>query len=197
MKWIIIWVPQASIFGALLSNAFICDMFYFLADFGIANYADNSDNSPYNLDKNIEFVVHNLTLIWVGSNFTPAVSFHLITQKQWKGLPWNFAAFSNISLKTSVPNLVPITCPSLQILGKTQAGVFPISRFFGQSHIKVNCYNTRTSDDIEMKLGQVTKFTTNLKQSVSRIPDAYSVKLTFSLTVTFYLTKLKTELKNL
>ena len=82
MKWIIIWVPQASILGPLLSNVFICDMFYFLVDFGIANYADDSDNSPYNLDKNIEFVVHNLTLFWVGSNFIPAIGFHLITQKQ-------------------------------------------------------------------------------------------------------------------
>ena len=36
----------------------------------------------------------------------------------------------------------------------------------------------------------------NLEQSRSRIPDELSVKLTFSLTVTFFLQKLKTELKN-
>ena len=33
-------------------------MFYFLKDFDIANYADNS--APFNVDKNIEFVVNNL-----------------------------------------------------------------------------------------------------------------------------------------
>ena len=51
-------------------------------------------------------------------------------------------------------NLVFITRPSLQILGKTQMGVFPIS---DQSLIKENCHNSRTSDEIDMKLGPVTK----------------------------------------
>ena len=41
----------------------------------------------------------------------------------------NFAACSKISLETSMPNLVSLTCPSLQILGKTQTGVSPISVF--------------------------------------------------------------------
>ena len=38
------------------------------------------------------------------------------------------------------------------------------------------------------------QFMANLKQSGSRIPNAKSVKLTFSLTVSFYLTK--TEKQN-
>ena len=46
-----------------------------------------------------------------------------------------------------MPNLVSITRPSLQILGKTPTGVFPISGF----------HNSRTSDDIDMKLGTVPK----------------------------------------
>ena len=45
------------------------------------------------------------------------------------GVGVGVAAFSNILLETSVPNLVSITYPSLQILGKTQTGVFLISRF--------------------------------------------------------------------
>ena len=40
------------------------------------------------------------------------------------GFPWYFAAFSNILLETFVTNLVSLTRPSLQILGKTQTGVF-------------------------------------------------------------------------
>ena len=41
------------------------------------------------------------------------------------------------------------------------------------------------------------QFTANLEQSGSRIPDTYSVKLIFSLIVTFNLAKTKTELRNL
>ena len=33
-------------------------MFYFLKDFDIANYAD--DSTPFNVDKNIEFAANNL-----------------------------------------------------------------------------------------------------------------------------------------
>ena len=59
-------------------------------------------------------------------------------------------------------------------------------RIFGQSLIKENLHNSRTSDDIDMKLGPVTtldkrnktmslpflQFMANLEQSGSRIPDA-------------------------
>ena len=52
-------------------------------------------------------------------------------------------------------NLVFFTRPSLQILGK----IWSISDFqiSGQSFIKRNCHNSRTSDYIDMKLGPVTK----------------------------------------
>ena len=114
-----------------------------------------------------------------------------------------------------MPNLVSLNCTSLQEFGKNQTGVFPISQFL---------VNHFSSDDIEIKLGSVTKldkrnrktlkkftmtpcqktitslsffqFMVNLEQSGSRIPDAQSVKLTFSLTVTFYLIKTENRTKN-
>ena len=70
---ILFGVPQGSILGPLLFNVFICDMFYFLEDFDIANYAD--DSTPYNADKNIEFVVNNLEqsssilFKWLSNNY--------------------------------------------------------------------------------------------------------------------------------
>ena len=58
-----------------------------------------------------------------------------------------------------MPNLISIACPSLQILGKTQTGVFSISGFLVNplSLIKENCHNSRTSDHIDIKPGPVTK----------------------------------------
>ena len=66
-------VPQGSISQPLLFNVFICDMFYFLENFDIANYAD--DSTPYNADKNIEFVANNLEQLssilfkWLNDNY--------------------------------------------------------------------------------------------------------------------------------
>ena len=120
-------------------------------------------------------------------------------------------------------NLVFLIGPSLQILDKTQTGVFPIFGFLVIPFINENCHNSTTSDDIDMKFGPVTKFDkrnmatskkltinlyrqilmslsffqlmANLEQSEKWIPDAWSVKLTFSIKVTFYLTKTENRTK--
>ena len=80
-------------------------------------------------------------------------------------------------------------------------------RISGQSFINKNCRNSRTSHDIDMKLGPVTKvdkrimatskmsdddvtsincdvivffpLKANLQPSASRVPDAWSIKFTF------------------
>ena len=93
----------------------------------------------------------------------------------------------------------------------------------GKSLIKRNCQNSRTSDDIDIKLASVTKLdkrketksekfdddfmseivtslsffqlTANLEKSGGRILDAYPVKLIFSLIVTFYLSKTESRIK--
>ena len=108
-------------------------------------------------------------------------------------------------------------------IGQNSDGDISDFRISGQSLTKENCCNSRTSDDMDMKLGPLTKldkknkttpknvtmtlcrqivpqlpffpFLANLEQCGSRIPDTLSVKLIFSLIVTFYLTKYETELK--
>ena len=116
-----------------------------------------------------------------------------------------------------MPDLISITCPSLQIFGKTQTGTSNF-RISGQFLIKENCHNFRTSDDIHMKLRPVTKidkrnkttpkkklamtscqkivtplsffgFMANLEQSGGLITDTKSAKVTFPLIVTFCLGK--------
>ena len=102
-----------------------------------------------------------------------------------------------------------------------------ISNFWisDQSLLKKNCKNSRASDDIDMKLGPVTKLEKRKKTTSKKfdnnvmsancdniiifpiygqfgaiqswIPVAWSVKLIFPLTVTIILQKLKTKLKNL
>ena len=58
-----------------------------------------------------------------------------------------------------MPNLVSLTHPSIQILRKTQNSDGGISnvQISGQFLIIENCHNSETSDDIDMKLGPVSK----------------------------------------
>ena len=72
-----------------------------------------------------------------------------------------------ISLETVVSNLVSLTLSS-RYWTKLRWGYFWIS---GQSLIKENCNNSRTSDDIDMKRGPVTKIDKGNKKTSKKIHD--------------------------
>ena len=144
-----------------------------------------------------------LTLIWQGSNFAhPPLPPPQIRV--------------NIRAKFGIPN-----SPESPDIGQNSDEGVADFRISVESFINKN---TRTSYDIHIKLGPVTKldkgntemsktfdddacrqivmslyffqFMDNSQPSGNRIPDAWSIKLTFSLiTITFYLTKIENRTK--
>ena len=148
----------------------------------------------------------------------PPCCFSLNNSETVKAVTLVFPAFSNILLERFVPNF-----SQSPDNGQNSDGVISDFRISDQSLIKRICHNSRTSDGIDIKLGPVTKldkrnkmtsknlmmtlcrkivtlstffqFIADLEQFGSRISEALSVKLIFSLTVTFYLTKTENRTK--
>ena len=97
---------------------------------------------------------HILTLIWVGwDNFTPCwFSLNNSETLKWCNHDILQHFVRDIYAKFGIPNL-----PQSPDIGQNPDK--GISNFWisGRSLIKVNCHNCRTSDDIDIKFGPVTK----------------------------------------
>ena len=61
--------------------------------------------------------------------------------------------------------------PQFPDIGQNSDGGISDFWISGQSFIKVNCHNSRTSDDIDMELGPVTKLDKRNKTMSKRIDD--------------------------
>ena len=70
------------------------------------------------------------------------------------------------------PQSVPYS-PQSPDIGQTSEGSIFDFWIFGQSRIKINCFNSRTSDDTVMKLGPVTKRDRRYKATSKKIDDDF------------------------
>ena len=116
-----------------------------------------------------------LTLIWVGrgANFTLLPSwFFLNNSKTVKAVTLKFYSIHN--------------SPQSPDIGKNSEVGISNFRISSLSLIKENCHNSRTSDDIDMKLGPVTKLekrnkTTSNKFDFDVILESYDVIVIFPI----------------
>ena len=69
-----------------------------------------------------------------------------------------------------MPSLVPYSSQSLDIGRNSDEGISDF-RISGQSLIKINCLNSLTSDDIDTKLGLVTKLDKTSKTTSKKFDD--------------------------
>ena len=67
---------------------------------------------------------------------------------------------------SSIPNLLP--SPDIE---KNPYGCISDFRISGQSIIKGNCHNTRTSNDIDTKLGTIAKLDKGNKTTSTKFDD--------------------------
>ena len=68
-----------------------------------------------------------------------------------------------------VPNLIFLTYPKSTDIEQDLDGGLLDFRISGQSIIKRNCHNSRTNDDIDMKLGTITKLDKKNKTVVKKL----------------------------
>ena len=134
-----------------------------------------------------------------GGNFTPSPCwFSFNNSENGKScIPGGFQDLGTFHQKHPFQIQCPLPTPVSRYYAKLRRGVsnFQIS---GQSLTKVICHNSRTSNDIDMKFGPLTKIEKRNK-TVSKILENHvmqanceitqSIKFTFSLTAAFYLTK--------
>ena len=106
-------------------------------------------------------VMFNFSVLWVGV-FLPLCWFSLNNSEKIKAVNLVFCSI-NFLLETFMPNLVSLTCPSLQILDRTQTKVFPIFEFLVKS-LNKNGHNSETSNHIDKKLAKKLHLTREIWQ---------------------------------
>ena len=119
-------VQQRSILGPLFFSIFICNFFYFLDDFDIANYADKS--TPYSPGESAEFVVNNLEqpsgiiFEWLNNNYMKVKTRknHLLLSSNSRAT----AVIDNRCIEPEDEKVLPSITIYLTLVFKTTSKVF-------------------------------------------------------------------------
>ena len=91
---------------------------------------------------------------------------HCPNEPKFNGVYGRTHFIRNIHVEFGIPKL--LQSPDI---GQNSDGVFSDFRISGQSLVKVNCHNSKTSDDIGMKPKPVTKRDKRNKNNVKKIND--------------------------
>ena len=91
--------------------------------------------------------------------------------------------FSNLLLGTFLPNFFFLNSPQSLDIWQNAGGVISDFQISGQAFVKEICRNSRTSHDIDMKLGPLTKLdksnTTTLKKNLT-MTSCWKIVTSFS-----------------
>ena len=119
-------VQQRSILGPSFFSIFICDLFYCLDDFDIANYADES--TPYFPGESAELVVNKLEqpsgiiFEWLNDNYMKVKTrkYHLLLSSNSRAT----AVIDNRCIEQEDENVLPNITIYLTLVFKTTSKVF-------------------------------------------------------------------------
>ena len=119
---------------------------------------------PLKVMKNAYYFTFNPNLVAGAGNFTPCW-FSLNNSETVKAVTLAFSSIQQhflrrVHAKFGIPN----SFQSPDIGQNSDRGISDF-RISGQSLIKRNCHNSRTSDDIDMKLGPLTKLDKRKKRT--------------------------------
>ena len=109
-------------------------------------------------------ITWNWTLVRDGGNFTPSCWLSINNSETVKAVTLAFCSIQQHLIRHVCAKFGISSSPQSPGTGQNSDGGISDFRISGQSFIKGICHNSRTSDDIDMKLGPVTNLTRKTKQ---------------------------------
>ena len=124
---------------------------------------------------------HDLTLIWVGEQFYRPSQFCHNKSKMVKAVTLELCSFQWDSIRDICAKFGIHNSPQSPDIGQNSDRGISDFQISGQSVIKENCHNSRTSDDVDMELGSETKLDKRNKTTSKKLTLTSCRKIVTSL----------------